>query len=114
MAEATEIPQWQLTNVNLSFPFVNASQIERSENAFARFQKPFQITQKEKQAETDRQRNKQRNGQTDRQGDSELDHTPRRTAPSSDIYVYIKICIICAWRQLLSLSISLTLTVFIK
>lgn len=66
MAEATEIPQWQLTNVNLSFPFVNASQIERSENAFARFQKPFQITQKEKQAEPDRQTEKQTEKWTDR------------------------------------------------
>lgn len=67
MAEAKEIPQWQLTNVNLSFPFVNASQIERSENAFARFQKPFQITQKEKQAKTDRQ--KQTEKWTDRQAE---------------------------------------------
>lgn len=82
MAEATEIPQWQLTNVNLSFPFVNASQIERSENAFARFQKPFQITQKEKQAETDRQTKKQTEKWTDRQTGRE---TANWTTPHAEL-----------------------------
>lgn len=60
---------------------------------------------KDRQTETNREMDRQTGRET---ADWTVDHTPRRTAPSSDIYVYIKICIICAWRQLLSLSLCLS------